>query len=106
MIETFGSRLNSLVLVDTVTGSQREFLSSPHRSVSNPRISPDDLRSGARARRIGAASGRPEGDAFDAIAFKEMFVPTMMPGTAPFIASDDVICVLADLRGDIWVMSV
>jgi hypothetical protein len=35
-----------------------------------------------------------------------MFVPTMMPGTAPFIASDDVICVLADLRGDIWVMSV
>jgi serine/threonine protein kinase/WD40 repeat protein len=167
LIETFGSRLNSLVLVDTVTGSQREFLSSPQRSVSNPRISPDgtriafdatppggapavlvapltgempipenawtvvdesashpfwsadgrllyylplmpntDLRSGARARRIGGASGRPEGDAFDAIAFKEMFVPTVVPGTAPFVASDDVICVLADLRGDIWVMSV
>jgi hypothetical protein len=65
-----------------------------------------DLRSGARARRIGGASGRPEGDAFDAIAFKEMFVPTMVPGTAPFVASDHVICVLADLRGDIWVMSV
>jgi hypothetical protein len=36
-----------------------------------------------------------------------MFVPTMVgPGSAPFIASDQIICVLADLRGDIWVMSV
>jgi Tol biopolymer transport system component len=44
LIETFGSRLNSFVLVDTVTGSQRDFLSSPKRSVSNPRVSPDGGR--------------------------------------------------------------
>ena len=166
LIETFGSRLNSFVLVDTITGSQREFLSSPNRSVSNPRVSADgtriafdatpsggapavivaplkgempipesdwivieegashpfwsadgrllyylpvmpnnDLRSSARARRMSGASGQPEGDAFDAIAFNEMFVPTMVPGTAPLIASHEAICVLADLRGDIWVMS-
>jgi Tol biopolymer transport system component len=166
LIETF-SQLNSLVLVDTTTGSQREFLSSATRSVSNPRISPDgarvafdatprggspavfvapvsrdhmsvpesdwividedashpfwsadgrllyylsiipnhDLRSGARARRIDVISGRPEGDPFHAIALREMFVPTTVPGTAPVIASDEVVCVLADLRGDIWVMS-
>jgi hypothetical protein len=50
--------------------------------------------------------GRPQGEAFVAIAFNGMFVPTMVPGTAPFIASDKIVCVLADLRGDIWVMSV
>ena len=167
LIETFGSKLNSFVLVDTATGAQRELLSSPNRSVSNPRISPDGrhlafdatlaggapavmvaplkrerpipesewmviddqashpfwsadgrllyylplrpnnyLRSGARARRIAAPSGHAEGDAFEAVAFNELFVPTMVPGTAPFIASETMICVLADLRGDIWVMSV
>jgi hypothetical protein len=167
LIETFGSKLNSFVLVDTTTGAQRELVGSPSRSVSNPRVSPDgrhiafdatlaggapavmvaplkreepipesdwivieeqashpfwsadgrllyylplrpnnDLRSGARARRIAAASGHAEGDAFDAVAFNEMFVPTMVPGTAPFIASETIICVLADLRGDIWVMPV
>jgi Tol biopolymer transport system component len=167
LIETFGSRLNAFVLVDTVTGSQREFLSSPNRSLSNPRFSPDgvhlafdataagsvpavivtrvnggrpspesewsvveegashpfwstdgrllyylpvlpnkELRAGARARLIDDASGRPKGDGFDALGFNDMFVPTLVPGTAPFVASDRVTCVLADLRGDIWVMSV
>lgn len=167
LIEPFGSRLNSFVLVNTITGSQRELLSSATRSVSNPRVSPDgsriafdatpaggapavmvapvtreipipesnwividaqashpfwsadgrllyylpvrpntDLRSGARARRIAAESGQAEGDAFEAIAFGEMFVPAMVPGTTPYIAANTAIAVLADLRGDIWVMSV
>jgi serine/threonine protein kinase len=166
LIETFGSTLNSFVLVDTATGAQRECIRSPNRSVSNPRLSPDgryiafdatlaggapavmvaplkreepilesdwivieeqashpfwsadgrmlyylplrpnnDLRSGARARRI-AASGHAEGDAFDAVAFNELFVPTTVPGTAPFIASETIIAVLADFRGDIWVMPI
>jgi hypothetical protein len=61
---------------------------------------------GCTARRIGEASGRPQGDAFDAVTFNGAFVPTMVPGTAPFISVGKVPCVLADLRGDIWVMSV
>jgi hypothetical protein len=166
LIETFGSRLNGFEIVDTVTGSQRALLSSPSRSVSNPRLSPDgsriafdatslggaptvmvapfehemsipetdwiviedrashpfwsadgrllyylplrpnnDLRAGARARRI-AASGHGEGDAFEAIGFGERFVPTLVPGTTPLIAGGKAIAVLADLRGDIFVMSI
>ena len=166
VIETFGSRLNALVVIDTITGARRELLRSPNRSISNPRISPDgtriafdatpaggvpatmvaplerevsvpesqwivieegtshpfwsadgrllyylpvtpnnDLRSGARARRIAVESIHPEGDAFDAISFGELFVPTMVPGTTPLIASNRVISVLADLRGDIWIMT-
>ena len=64
----------------------------------------NDLRSRARARRIDVASEQPQGEAFDAIAFDELFVPTMI-GTTPFVAADKVIAVLADLRGDIWIMS-
>jgi Tol biopolymer transport system component len=166
LIETFGSRLNSLVVIDTITGARRELLRSTNRSISNPCLSPDatriafdatpaggmpatmvapldrdvsvpesewavieertshpfwsadgrllyylpvtpnnDLRSGARARRIAVDSIQPEGDAFDAISFGELFVPTMVPGTTPLIASGRVISVLADLRGDIWMMS-
>jgi Tol biopolymer transport system component len=166
VIETFGSRLNSFGLVDTITGSLCKFVSSATRSLSNPRISPNggriafdatppggspaviiapigrdkpipesdwivieeaashpfwsadgrllyylptmpntDLRSTVLARRIDAATGQPEGDAFPAIALQEMFVPTVVPGTAPHIAADEVLCVLADLRGDVWVMS-
>jgi Tol biopolymer transport system component len=71
-----------------------------------PAVPNNDFRSGARARRIGEGSGQPEGAAFDAIAFNGMFMPTMVgPGSAPVIVSDQVVGVLADLRGDIWVMS-
>jgi len=47
----------------------------------------------------------PEGDAFHAITLKELYVPTMVPGTAPHVASDEALCVLADLHGDVWLMS-
>ena len=35
------ARLNSIALIDTDTGDQRELLESAERSVSNPRFSPD-----------------------------------------------------------------
>jgi Tol biopolymer transport system component len=41
LIETFGSRLNTLALIDTTTGERRELLASGERSVTNPRVSPD-----------------------------------------------------------------
>jgi Tol biopolymer transport system component len=40
VIERF-ARLNSVALIDTDTGDQRELLRSAERSVSNPRLSPD-----------------------------------------------------------------
>jgi Tol biopolymer transport system component len=41
VIERFGSRLNSIALIDTADGAQRELLSSPDHSISNARVSPD-----------------------------------------------------------------
>jgi Tol biopolymer transport system component len=41
LTETFGSRLNRLMVVDTTTGSQHDILASSHRSLTNPRVSPD-----------------------------------------------------------------
>ena len=41
LIERFGSRLNSIALIDTVNGEQIELLSSAEHSISNARVSPD-----------------------------------------------------------------
>ena len=41
VVERFGTRLNSIALLDTVSGDQRDVLSSPELSITNARISPD-----------------------------------------------------------------
>ena len=41
LIETYGSGLNSFLVLDARDGSQRPLLSAATRRVSNPRISPD-----------------------------------------------------------------
>ena len=41
LIETFGSRRNTLALLDTTTGERHELVASPERSVTNPRVSPN-----------------------------------------------------------------
>jgi len=41
LIERFGSRLNSIAILDTVDGTQHELLSSAEHSISNARVSPD-----------------------------------------------------------------
>jgi Tol biopolymer transport system component len=41
VIERFGSRLNSIALLDTADGDQRDLLVSADQSVSNARVSPD-----------------------------------------------------------------
>lgn len=41
LIETFGARLNTFVLIDTVTGERHDLIASADRSVTNPRVSPD-----------------------------------------------------------------
>ena len=41
LIERFGSRLNSIAILDTADGAQHELLSSADHSISNARVSPD-----------------------------------------------------------------
>ena len=165
LIETFGSRMNTLALVDTATGERHELVASAERSVTNPRVSPDgrwitfdatrpggspdiyiaprgsgaaipesdwtlversashpfwsadggllyylpvtpsaELRSTVRARRFDSSAGRVEGAAFTALTLSEMIVPTMMTGITPIATADQIILVLGDFRGDIWMM--
>jgi Tol biopolymer transport system component len=158
------ARLNSIAVIDTETGDQRELLESAERSVRNPRLSPDRrwvafdvsrpsepasvcvspfrdqpipesewlvvdrsashpfwsadgrllyytptgtnplLRSAVRARHFAAASGLVEGEPIAVYASHDMLMPAYLPGTAPIATPDQIILVLGDFRGDVWLM--
>jgi Tol biopolymer transport system component len=163
VIERF-ARLNSIALIDTETGDQRELLRSAERSVSNPRLSPDRrwiafdatrpgepvnvfvspfrellipesewvevdrsashpfwsadgrllyytptgtnplVRSAVRARHFASASGVVEGEPIAVYSSTDMLMPAYLPGTAPIATPDQIILVLGDFRGDVWLM--
>jgi Tol biopolymer transport system component len=62
-------------------------------------------RGDVRARRINPESGVPQGEPFQVFATSELQTPTWLPGTAPVALSDALVMVLADLRGDVWLMN-
>jgi Tol biopolymer transport system component len=162
MIERF-ARLNSIAILDTETGRQRDVLHSADRSITNARLSPDGrwiafeaapageaatvflasldeqpvpesgwvvvdrfashpfwsadgtilyytptgtipmVRSAVRGRRF-----VPETVALDqplsVYQSSEMLMPAYLPGTAPIATPDQIIFVLGDFRGDVWLM--
>jgi hypothetical protein len=61
------------------------------------------VRSLVRGRRF-----RPETGAFDEsmsmYPLSELLMPAYLPGTAPIATADQIILVLGDFRGDVWVM--
>jgi Tol biopolymer transport system component len=57
-----------------------------------------------RARRILPESGVPHGDPFQVFAPSELQLPIWLPGTAPVAVSNALLLVLADLRGDVWLI--
>jgi Tol biopolymer transport system component len=63
-----------------------------------------DLRSVVYGQPLNPATGEPEGMPFVAVTLSEALVPTFLPGTAPVVARDRIVLVLADVRGDIWMM--
>jgi Tol biopolymer transport system component len=163
VIERF-ARLNSIALIDTETGEQRELLHSAGKSISNPRLSPDRswvafdvsppggatsvclapfqeqsiaesawiqversashpfwsadgrllyytpigtnpfIRGAVRARRFASASGLVEGESLGVFRSTETLMPAYLPGTAAIATPDQIILVLGDFRGDIWLM--
>jgi len=162
MIERF-ARLNSMAIIDTQTGQQREFLSSAERSITNPRLSPDArwiafdaappgepatvfvaplteqpiaesnwivvdrfashpfwsadgtilyytpigmipiIRSAVSGRRFVSQTGALD-QVMPVYALSEMLMPAYLPGTAPIATTDQIILVLGDFRGDVWLM--
>jgi Tol biopolymer transport system component len=65
-----------------------------------------DIRSRVLARSFNPSSGRVTGDATEVITLREMIVPAMVTGTSPIVAPDQIIFVLGDFRGDVWIRDV
>jgi hypothetical protein len=62
------------------------------------------VRSAVCARHFAAASGLVEGKPIAVYASTEMLMPAYLPGTAAIATPDQIILVLGDFRGDIWLM--
>jgi Tol biopolymer transport system component len=62
------------------------------------------LRSAFRARHFASASGPMESGPIAVYASSEMLMPAYLPGTAAIATPDQIIVVLGDFRGDVWLM--
>jgi Tol biopolymer transport system component len=165
LAETFGSGLNSFVVLDTRTATQRPLLSSRDRRLSNPRLSPDarwlafdatpaggspavfvarlddsdaaetdwvrvesaashpfwsrdgrllyylpttptvDIRNKVAARAFDSRDGHVGAEPIDVLTLSETIVPTMITSASPIVAGDQIVFLLGNYRGDIWMMN-
>jgi hypothetical protein len=163
VLERF-ARLNSVAVIDTETGEQRELLRSDEQSIRNPRLSPDRtwiafdasrpgepasvfvapfreppvvesdwvivdqrashpfwsadgrfiyytpigtnpmVRSAVGGRHFDSTSGPTDREPIAVYASIEMMMPAYLPGTAPIATPDQIILVLGDFTGDIWLL--
>jgi Tol biopolymer transport system component len=165
LAETFGSGLNSFVVIDTHTRTQSVLLSSGDRRLSNPRLSPDgqwlafdatrpggfpsvlvarlvddhaadegawvcvesdashpfwsqdghllyslptsptlDIRNRVIARAFDPHDRRVGEEPIDVLTLTEAIVPTMITSIAPIVAGDQIVFLLGNYRGDIWML--
>jgi Tol biopolymer transport system component len=65
-----------------------------------------DIRSRILARGFDTSTGRVEDRPTDILTLREMIVPAMVTGTAPIVAPDQIIFVLGDFRGDVWIREI
>jgi Tol biopolymer transport system component len=65
-----------------------------------------DIRSRVFARGFDTATGQVINDATEVLTLREMIVPAMMVGTVPVVAPDQIVFVLGDFRGDVWIRSI
>jgi len=64
------------------------------------------VRSAVRGRGFDSTAGLVEGEPIAVYASIEMMMPAYLPGTAPIATPDQIILVLGDFTGDIWLMDV
>jgi hypothetical protein len=62
------------------------------------------VRSAVRARHFASVSGLLEGEPLAVYTSTEMMMPAYLPGTAPIATPDQIILVLGDFSGDVWLM--
>ena len=62
------------------------------------------VRSVIRARQISSESCAVPGEPITVYASTEMLMPAYLPGTSPIATPDQIILVLGDFRGDVWLM--
>ena len=63
-----------------------------------------DIRNRVAARRFHPSSGRVEGEVVPILNLTETIVPAMVTSVAPIAAPDQIIFVLGDFRGDVWLI--
>ena len=65
-----------------------------------------DIRSRVLARGFDPSTGQIASDTSEVLTLGEMIVPAMVTGTAPIVAPGQIIFVLGDFRGDVWIRDV
>jgi Tol biopolymer transport system component len=65
-----------------------------------------DIRSRVLARAFNPSTGRITSETTEVLTLREMIVPAMVPGTTPVVAPDQIIFVLGNFRGDVWIRDV
>lgn len=65
-----------------------------------------DIRSRVLVCGFDASAGYVSSESVEVLTLREMIVPAMVNGTVPVVAPDQIIFVLGDFRGDIWLMDI
>jgi hypothetical protein len=65
-----------------------------------------DIRSRVFARGFDPSTGQVVSEATEVLTLREMIVPAMMNHIAPVVAPDQIVFVLGDFRGDVWIREV
>jgi hypothetical protein len=63
-----------------------------------------DVRSVVRGRRFNPESGQLDDEPFIAVTLRESVIPVLTQPTTPIVVRNQIVAVLADLRGEIWMM--
>ena len=69
-----------------------------------PTVPSTDFRNVVRARRFEPQAGAALGAATTAFSSTEMVIPVNMSGTTPVATHDELVMVLGDFRGDVWML--
>jgi Tol biopolymer transport system component len=65
-----------------------------------------DIRSRILARGFDPSTGRISDESTQMLMLREKIVPAMVTGTAPIAGPDQIVFVLGDFRGDVWIRDV